>query len=164
MTQDSFTAAVSQAVAAFPSLARRIEAAAAIVARHLSDPAARVIAATIKADGSVVYTVAGSKGNRYSVTAETCTCPDHTRRGVKACKHVLAVRLLENVMGRAHNAPVLVTVTAPLADVTRYLAQVGTDLAAAGKLGEVDSEWAPAGGWLSDRARAAGRTEWAEEL
>ena len=164
MTQDTFTAAVSQAAAAYPALATRIEAAAAIIARHLAQPSARVIVATVKADGSVVYTVAGSQSNRYTVTPTGCTCPDHTRRGM-VCKHILSIRLLENIMGRAHGAPVLVTVTAPLADVTRYLAGIGNDLAAAGKLGALDTApAAPAIRWTADERRARRRIEPMDEL
>lgn len=160
MTKDTFNAAVSQAVAAYPDLATRIQAAAEIVARHLANPSERIITATIKADGLVIYRVKGSKpGTVYTVTADgTCTCPDHVKRGVKACKHVLAVRLLEFIMGRAHSAPVLVTVTRPLADNARMLADVLAESMGSAVVTEL----------MIARAQAArrvrGRFEWAEEV
>lgn len=103
MTNDTFTSLVSQAAASFPNLASRIDAAAEIAKRHLQNPRAGIIRATIKADGQVVYTVQGSTA--YTVTATTCTCPDYAHRHT-ACKHLMAVRLVEQAMGREHNAPV----------------------------------------------------------
>ena len=103
MTNDTFTSLVSQAAASFPNLASRIDAAADIAKGHLQNPRAGIIRATIKADGQVVYTVQGSTA--YTVTATTCTCPDYAHRHT-ACKHLMAVRLVEQAMGREHNAPV----------------------------------------------------------
>ena len=103
MTNDTFTSLVSQAAASFPNLASRIDAAAEIAKRHLQNPRAGIIRATIKADGQLVYTVHGSRD--YTVTANSCTCPDCQKRHV-ACKHLMAVRLVEQAMGREHNAPV----------------------------------------------------------
>lgn len=43
--------------------------------------------------GKGIATVAGSKGETYTVTKTSCTCPDFTARGLD-CKHRIAARQL----------------------------------------------------------------------
>lgn len=42
---------------------------------------------TILESGAALVT--GDKGNVYTVRGESCTCPDHQRRGER-CKHIVA--------------------------------------------------------------------------
>lgn len=72
---------------------RRQAAARDIVARHLADRAARIIAARVNASGVNTWQVKGSDATPYTVTLQpivTCSCPDHAKRGLP-CKHILAV-------------------------------------------------------------------------
>ena len=136
MTENTLRARFEQAATARPELARRITAAADILSRHFANRAARVITARLAADGQLVYTVKGSGKNVYTVTYNSCDCPDaNDPRRPGVCKHQLAVRALESLCEHPHGAPVAVGVSA--------VAVV---------------EWAPAGGWLSDQPRQ--RTEW----
>ena len=42
------------------------------------------------------YGIANERGTAYTVTRQSCTCPDATERGM-TCKHQLAIGLLERV-------------------------------------------------------------------
>ena len=71
---------------------RRQAAARELVARHLSDRAARIISARVNASGVNTWQVKGH-GDTYTVTLQpvvTCSCPDHQKRHAP-CKHILAV-------------------------------------------------------------------------
>ena len=46
--------------------------------------------------GCGTYSIANERGTAYTVTRQSCTCPDATERGM-TCKHQLAVGLLERV-------------------------------------------------------------------
>ncbi len=46
--------------------------------------------------GCGAYTIANEYGACYTVTRQSCTCPDATERGM-TCKHQLAIGLLERV-------------------------------------------------------------------
>lgn len=72
---------------------RRQAAARELVARHLTNRAARIISARVNASGVNTWQVQGSADNVYTVTLTpivTCSCPDHQKRGLP-CKHILAV-------------------------------------------------------------------------
>ena len=46
--------------------------------------------------GIAYYSIANERGTAYTVTRQSCTCPDAVERGM-TCKHQLAVGLLERV-------------------------------------------------------------------
>ncbi len=46
--------------------------------------------------GCGAYSIANERGTAYTVTRQSCTCPDATERGM-TCKHQLAIGLLERV-------------------------------------------------------------------
>ena len=75
---------------------RRQAAARELVARHLTNRAARIISARVNASGVNTWQVQGSEATPYTVTLTpivTCSCPDHQKRGLP-CKHILAVLAL----------------------------------------------------------------------
>ena len=46
--------------------------------------------------GCGAYSIATERGTAYTVTRQSCTCPDAMERGM-TCKHQLAIGLLERV-------------------------------------------------------------------
>ena len=116
MTQDTLRDRFEQAATARPELAKRIAAAADILTRHFNDRAAGIIRARIAADGELVYTVKGSGANVYTVTYNSCDCPDaRDPRRPGVCKHMLAVRALESLCEHPHGEPIAVGVAAVVA-------------------------------------------------
>lgn len=118
MTKNTLTSRFEQLKAARPELARRVDKAADLLGRHLNNRAAGLIRARLTADGTLVYIVKGSRGVEYTVTYNTCTCPDacdSRRSGV--CYHQLAIRALEALVDHRHGEPIPVAVFLSLAPV-----------------------------------------------
>ena len=110
MTNDTLTARFAQLKAARPELAARVDRAADLLARHLSDRAGRWIVAHVDARGEVSYEFRGSNGKTWHATHNRCDCPDATDpRRPGTCKHMLAARALEALVDHKHGEPVQVT-------------------------------------------------------
>ena len=135
MTKHTLTAKLEQAAAQRPELARRIAAAAALVEKHLSNRADNLIRGRVTLEGTI-WTVKGNAGRIYVVT--------HVN-GTWSC----------DCPDRTHR---------PTTPCKHMMAIKALCLAHDGQAAPEAAEWSPAGGWLSDRARRAPRTEWAEEV
>ena len=134
MTKHTLTAKLEQAATERPELARRIAAAAALVEKHLSNRAAAIIRGRVTLEGTI-WTVKGNAGRVYIVTHvnDTWSC---------------------DCPDHTHR---------PSIPCKHMMAIKALCLAHDGQAAPVAAEWAPAGGWLSDRARRAPRQEWSEE-
>jgi len=111
MLKDTLTTRFEQLKAARPDLARRVDKAADLLARHLNNRAAGLIRARLTADGTLVYIVKGSRGVEYQTTYKTCTCPDaQDARRSGVCYHQLAIRALEALVEHRHGEPIPVAV------------------------------------------------------
>lgn len=131
MTTIELTAKIDKARAANPAMAARIDKAARIVTKHLSNRADGIIRGHVGPDGET-WDVTGESGKVYHVhhNGETwgCDCPDCRNRRL-ACGHILSVRILQWAIEPGHVAP-----AAPsLADERRARDARSTQLEAAAK-------------------------------